>query len=419
MSCGDNAGNTYAVATTFFDTTSFRQIGICYATNITGAATTVTATFGGSSVANRRIIAHEYSGIVTPNGSAVDATAAAAASATTATDAVTSGNGTTTVQNALVFGAVANVSATSAITAGTNFTQRNSLNGKDFATQDRTLASPGSVASTQTFGTNGNRYLAAMVAFKPEAISGTVTDTFNNSMFTLSQTGDASFKGAASTAAFRVLNASDVPQFSVDTSNSRVYIGNPTADTTGALLVLDVKTDAGDPTGVEGGMYYNRNTGTFRCYTTAWSDCAPRNLKKTTGTQTSASATLATIDGLTFTAPANTDYTFNCSIIFFTSTAATGLNLGFAVPTGSTIFAEASIPAAASGVDGSFQAHWNQAAVVAGPGTSPGISSTAIATVEGVLRTSANSGTFSVQFARGGSGTLSLVQASNCRISQM
>jgi hypothetical protein len=46
------------------------------------------------------------------------------------------------------------------------------------------------------------------------------------------------------------------------------------SDTTGQLLVLDTKTDAGDPTGVDGGMYYNSNAGKFRCYqASAWTDC--------------------------------------------------------------------------------------------------------------------------------------------------
>ncbi|MET0779382.1 MAG: carbohydrate binding domain-containing protein [Candidatus Saccharimonadales bacterium] len=71
---------------------------------------------------------------------------------------------------------------------------------------------------------------------------------------------------SASTSAFQVLNGSAVPQFSVDTTNSRVYIGNPTADTTGALLVLDNKNTAGDPAGVNGAMYYNSALHQYRCY---------------------------------------------------------------------------------------------------------------------------------------------------------
>jgi hypothetical protein len=48
------------------------------------------------------------------------------------------------------------------------------------------------------------------------------------------------------------------------------------SDTTGTLLVLDVKTSAGDPTGVNGGMYYNSSAGKFRCYEGgSWTDCIP------------------------------------------------------------------------------------------------------------------------------------------------
>jgi hypothetical protein len=68
------------------------------------------------------------------------------------------------------------------------------------------------------------------------------------------------------TAGFRVLNAGSVPLFQIDTTNSRVYIGNPTGDTTGALLVLDTKTDASDPTAVDGGMYFNSFYKRLRCY---------------------------------------------------------------------------------------------------------------------------------------------------------
>ncbi len=68
------------------------------------------------------------------------------------------------------------------------------------------------------------------------------------------------------TAGFRVLNAGSVPLFQINTTDSRVYIGNPTGDTTGALLVLDTKTDASDPTAVDGGMYFNSFYKRLRCY---------------------------------------------------------------------------------------------------------------------------------------------------------
>lgn len=47
-----------------------------------------------------------------------------------------------------------------------------------------------------------------------------------------------------------------------------------TVDATGTLLVLDTKNTAGDPTGVNGGMYYNSDSGKFRCYqNSTWVDC--------------------------------------------------------------------------------------------------------------------------------------------------
>jgi hypothetical protein len=53
-----------------------------------------------------------------------------------------------------------------------------------------------------------------------------------------------------------------------------VRIGNTTADSTGTLLVLDTKNTSGDPTGQNGGMYYNSATEKFRCYeNNSWVDC--------------------------------------------------------------------------------------------------------------------------------------------------
>lgn len=77
---------------------------------------------------------------------------------------------------------------------------------------------------------------------------------------------------SASTTALLVQNTSSAAIFSVDTTNSRVVIGN--TSTTGVVLVLGNKTTAGDPTGVEGSMYYNSFLKAFRCYQNdGWRNC--------------------------------------------------------------------------------------------------------------------------------------------------
>lgn len=125
-----------------------------------------------------------------------------------------------------------------------------------------------------SFVQGGNSFSATAVLGTNDANSLQI-ETNGATQATIAVGGATTFQNSAnSTAAFRVLNSGSVPQFQVDTTNSRVYIGNLTADSTGALLVLDTKNTAGDPTGVNGGMYYNSNTNKFRCYeASAWVDC--------------------------------------------------------------------------------------------------------------------------------------------------
>jgi hypothetical protein len=52
-------------------------------------------------------------------------------------------------------------------------------------------------------------------------------------------------------------------------------VGSATPD----ILALDVKSNVGDPAGVEGAMYYNTADNKFRCYQgTAWTDCIADNV---------------------------------------------------------------------------------------------------------------------------------------------
>ena len=79
----------------------------------------------------------------------------------------------------------------------------------------------------------------------------------------------------AGTNVFNIQGASSAIYMQLDTTNNRLYIGNPVGDATGILLVLDTKNTTGDPvTGVSGSMYYNSVLGKMRCYENVlWTDC--------------------------------------------------------------------------------------------------------------------------------------------------
>jgi hypothetical protein len=82
--------------------------------------------------------------------------------------------------------------------------------------------------------------------------------------------------------AFTLKNASQtITLFAADTIDNEIKIGrNGVAGSIPTLLGLDEKTDAGDPTGFPGAMYYSSSTGNFRCYQgTAWYNCVPTNMQ--------------------------------------------------------------------------------------------------------------------------------------------
>jgi hypothetical protein len=78
---------------------------------------------------------------------------------------------------------------------------------------------------------------------------------------------------------------------------------------TNPLLVLGIKSTAGDPTGTNGAMYYNSDSGSFRCYQNgAWSDCIGGNywnLNQTDGTLYPINETLDILVGGISTAAAS------------------------------------------------------------------------------------------------------------------
>lgn len=137
------------------------------------------------------------------------------------------------------------------------------------------LPTPASATTSSPVWTEGamtprNQLATSAYAYNAETLDGIDADAFAQlgaaSTFTAAQNINVSNANA-----FQVRNGA-TNLFNVSTSGSQVTIG--ASDTTGTVLVLDTKTDAGDPTGTNGAMYYNSNASKFRCYQNgAWADC--------------------------------------------------------------------------------------------------------------------------------------------------
>lgn len=76
----------------------------------------------------------------------------------------------------------------------------------------------------------------------------------------------------SSTAGLTLGSTSTPQMLALNTINNRVTIG--TGGGTPVIFVLDTKNTPGDPTGIDGGEYYNSNTSEYRCYSgAAWRTC--------------------------------------------------------------------------------------------------------------------------------------------------
>jgi Kelch motif len=57
-------------------------------------------------------------------------------------------------------------------------------------------------------------------------------------------------------------------------TGNKIQIGSSTTDANSTILVLDSYNQSSDPTGTNGGMYYNTNKNKFRCFeNSAWTNC--------------------------------------------------------------------------------------------------------------------------------------------------
>lgn len=161
--CSDSRNNTYTNVATTTDTVMAQALRTCYAFNASGGPTTVTVTFGASSV-SRRISISEYTGVAL--AAPVDISRTNLATSNTATDNVTSTAGTTTTAGDLIYGVVMETdNGDTNISPGTGYNERIDVTGEMLA-EDRIQAATGSIAATWTFNV-ASRYVAHMIAFKP------------------------------------------------------------------------------------------------------------------------------------------------------------------------------------------------------------------------------------------------------------
>ena len=158
----------------------------------------------------------------------------------------------------------------------------------------------------------------------------------NSAVARFSSSGQASFQNTTDSAtAFQIQNAAGTSLFTADTANSVIYIGNPTADGVGTLLVLDNKNTSGDPTGIDGAMYYNSALGRFRCYEAGvWVNCVSNSQQATkAATQAFSGTTYGNVSDLSFSVLSGKSYRLTCSLLMSVP-ASTGAYLSMSAPGG-------------------------------------------------------------------------------------
>lgn len=139
-------------------------------------------------------------------------------------------------------------------------------------------------------------------------------------------------------------------QFKVQ-ADGTVRVGNPIADGTGALVVLDTKNTSGDPTGINGAMYYNSASNTFRCYeNNAWYDCVSRH-KIVLGADvadSSGACTTTDITGLSFSVANGQTYRFHAMLQYTAAATTTGAQWTATAPANNFISLKTTTPTSAT-----------------------------------------------------------------------
>jgi hypothetical protein len=178
-----------------------------------------------------------------------------------------------------------------------------------------TLATATTSSPSWTEGAMSRTKLAsASYAFNSDTLDGLDSAAFGQLSTANAFTNTNSI--TTSNASALVVNSGSSNILSVDTTGTgKVTIG--TVDSNGTVLVLD--SNASDPTGTTGGMYYNSTNAKFRCYyASAWSDCSTtlslNNLTTTSINQSLTANATNTLDLGTSTVKWRTGY-FGTSLV--------------------------------------------------------------------------------------------------------
>jgi len=163
----DNQGNTYAEVLHNWDG---QGMATWWAKATTGGSITVTATFTPACSWNRFGIM-EVSGLHA--SSPIGQTASNIQTSNSGTDGITSGSVTTGTANEFIYGVTQNIEdGGAALSAGTNYTLRETITGIVFGMETRVLASAGSVAATFTWASGSHKTITHIVTFKEDGGGG-------------------------------------------------------------------------------------------------------------------------------------------------------------------------------------------------------------------------------------------------------
>ena len=131
----------------------------------------------------------------------------------------------------------------------------------------------------------GQAYTGAGAVSLTSAASTALTITGNAASTWSTSSGDLTLQaggankviikpGTDSASSFEIQDSGGTALLTSDTTNDRLQVGSSTTNSTATLLVLDSYNQSSDPTGVEGAMYFNTTTSSFRCYMNGrWRSC--------------------------------------------------------------------------------------------------------------------------------------------------